>query len=571
MAVWATLAVWAALAARISKGSQHRQEFGNDTDGVSKIALPEGYNFTASDDASAIETVVRITGGAHSRDDDEEGGELGVGEVEEESAAQAIEEANVERSVDRIIDQHDNTFILSHPNADVASLTLDAQLIADITVVLTSAAVFGALFEMIRQPTINGYLVAGALVGPGGLALVSELVQVESLAQLGVSLLLFGLGMELNMSKLRAMWGVTLTPFLQGVFIGAILSMSSTSVVVKCLEATKSTASAFGNITIGTLILQDMSVGLMFALLPVFKPVPFLDASADEAAEVNAAILLLMLRMTFKLIVAMGTAYLIARHILPYLLKTLRCHASHELAQLSLVSFCFSGAWVFGRCGLSDELGAFVMGVMITIANAQNRPDENALSRHSIESMHNVMAAMFVASTALIISPRFLGQHIVILTICTFLLMLVKCMLIAAVVTWFGYNIRTSMAVGVSMAHLGLHAVARHCYPVPAIYMLLLGIAALSLLSVPFVIQGVAMLLGSSGGVEIEDAVSAFDSPREQDPILPCFPLGGKGHINGSPPGWSSAFMFFNNFRSRKATRKGNGDMSSIPLDQSDP
>ena len=65
---------------------------------------------------------------------------------------------------------------------------------------------------------------------------------------------------------------VLATPVMQGAFIGALLSMSSTSVVVKCLEVTRTTASAYGQITIGTLILQDCMVGLMFALMPVFKP-----------------------------------------------------------------------------------------------------------------------------------------------------------------------------------------------------------------------------------------------------------------------------------------------------------
>eukprot|EP00798_Chlamydomonas_sp_ICE-L_P020213 gene20213-26959_t len=134
-----------------------------------------------------------------------------MGEEEPLSAAELIAaEGNMERSVDRIIDRHDNTFILSNPSSHVASLTLDAQLVADITVVLAAASVFGAVFEFFGQPTINGYLVAGALVGPGGLNLIMELVQVESLAQLGVSLLLFGLGMELDLKKLKAVWGVTM-------------------------------------------------------------------------------------------------------------------------------------------------------------------------------------------------------------------------------------------------------------------------------------------------------------------------------------------------------------------------
>jgi Kef-type K+ transport system membrane component KefB len=129
-------------------------------------------------------------------------------------------------------------------------------------VVLVAAAALGAVFEAIGQPTINGYLIAGAMVGPGGLGWVKELVQVESIAQLGVYLLLFALGMELNLSKLKSVGGVSIiggsvqillamaiggavsawmcdSPVTPGVFTGALLAMSSTSVVVKCLEVTR--------------------------------------------------------------------------------------------------------------------------------------------------------------------------------------------------------------------------------------------------------------------------------------------------------------------------------------------
>ncbi len=135
--------------------------------------------------------------------------------------------------------------------------------------------------------------------------------QVESLAQLGVQLLLFSLGRELSLSKLRpvlrvallggclqilaltaiggAVGGVIGGSIQQGLFVGALLSMSSTSVVIKCLETTRSTATAYGQLTIGTLILQDCSVGLMFALMPAFAHKSGARAGDAAAAAVTAA------------------------------------------------------------------------------------------------------------------------------------------------------------------------------------------------------------------------------------------------------------------------------------------
>lgn len=132
--------------------------------------------------------------------------------------------------------------------------------------------------ELLGQPVINGYFIAGSLVGPGGLGWVKELVQVQSVAQLGVSLLLFTLGLEFSLSKLRAVRGVALAGGVlevvlmailsgvfakiiggrthEGIFTGLLVAMSSTSIVVKCLADSKTSNTAVGQITIGTLILQ---------------------------------------------------------------------------------------------------------------------------------------------------------------------------------------------------------------------------------------------------------------------------------------------------------------------------
>eukprot|EP00798_Chlamydomonas_sp_ICE-L_P020217 gene20217-26968_t len=112
--------------------------------------------------------------------------------------------------------------------------------------------------------------------------------------------------------------------------------------------------------------------------------------------------------MLFKLSVALITGLLIAQYLLPHLLRLLRTSASKELSQLCMVSICLCGAWAFARFGLSEELGAFVAGVMVSVSNSSGKPEDEHLNldRDSIESMHNVMAALFVASTALVISPR---------------------------------------------------------------------------------------------------------------------------------------------------------------------
>ena len=84
--------------------------------------------------------------------------------------------------MDRLIDSDENEYVLSRPRTGV-TLTLDPVLLQDLTIVLAASSLFGCAFEAIRQPVINGYILAGSLVGPGGFALVKEIVQIESLAQ----------------------------------------------------------------------------------------------------------------------------------------------------------------------------------------------------------------------------------------------------------------------------------------------------------------------------------------------------------------------------------------------------
>eukprot|EP00877_Chromochloris_zofingiensis_P006119 jgi/Chrzof1/1760/Cz10g20050.t1_KEA4[v5.2] len=536
---------------RISKNRDRKPEKATETDGSADNQ--EQKTGSSKDDASADGG---SSSSSSSSSNDVQDGQPQATEPQA-APAKAAELPSLDKDVDRIIDSRDNEFVLSAPKDGVAALTLDPLLIQDLTLLLASAAVMGMIFEGIKQPVINGYLVAGAIVGPGGFQLIKELVQVESLAQLGVQLLLFGLGRELSIQKLRSVWGVALlggslqilalmfmggavsailrTSVHQGVFIGALLSMSSTTVVIKCLEVTKATNSAYGQITIGTLILQDCSVGLMFAMMPAFG---HSTLPGGSSADANWAVLMLVFKVCFKLAIMVSVAMLAARLLLPWCLRLLLRHASRELVQLSLVGFCVSMAWVSGFLELSEELGAFVAGAMVAtgeralfnmgfiiLPSANSSPSGTPRSgcglhpaltplTHtaegrtlagtvgaSIESIENVLTALFVASIGLIMSPMFLWHHALILTCGTLVVMVVKSVVVGVVVNMFGINIRTSVAVGLSMAHIGefsfvLLSMANQLKLLsPQLYSLLLGVTAMSLLTTPMVIMLTSRLL----------------------------------------------------------------------------
>ncbi|KAG8657027.1 hypothetical protein MANES_03G032400v8 [Manihot esculenta] len=349
---------------------------------------------------------------------------------------------------------------------------------------------------LIDRKVITGYLLAGSIIGPGGLSFVSEMVQVETVAQFGVIFLLFALGLEFSTTKLRvvravAILGGLLQIFLfmclcgitvslcggkssDGVFVGAFLSMSSTAVVLKFLMEKNSINSLHGQVTIGTLILQDCAVGLLFALLPV------LGGSSGILQGVMSMTKSLMLLVIFLAILT-----ILSRTCVPWFLKLMISLSSetNELYQLASVAFCLLVAWCSDKLGLSLELGSFAAGVMISTTD---------LAQHTLEQVEpirNFFAALFLASIGMLIHVHFLWNHVDILLAAVLLVIIIKTAVVATVVKAFRYNNKTSLLVGMSLAQIGEFAFvllsrASNLHLVEGkLYLLLLGTTALSLVS----------------------------------------------------------------------------------------
>ena len=459
------------------------------------------------------------------------------------AAAGARGGGSVDAEVDRIIDSQDNEYVLSSPKDASAGLTLDPQLVRDLTAVLAAATVGGASLEAAGQPQISGYFLAGSAVGPGGLKLVKEIVQVESLAQLGVQLLLFGLGLDSSAGKLRAVRGValgggalqiaaftalgggaarlvggsvalvrggggeggrdgrraraTLPPrsrLHQGLFIGALVSMSSTSVVVKCLADTRGGGGAHGAVAVGTLILQDCAVGLLFALTPA------LAHAASGGSVTRGGVLRVAGRMAASLAGAAAVAALAARAALPRAAAALGRTASAELYQLAILSYCLLAGWASAAAGLSTELGAFVAGAALA------RTDQRERAAAALEPAKSLFLALFIASTGLVMSPPFLLAHARVLAGAFLLVVAAKAAIIALIVRAFGLPARTALGVGLTLAQISefafvlLSAGSRLGLLTFKLYQLLMGTTALSLLATPFLVRAAGVAAGEGGG-----------------------------------------------------------------------
>uniref|UniRef100_A0A2N9F7X8 Cation/H+ exchanger transmembrane domain-containing protein n=1 Tax=Fagus sylvatica TaxID=28930 RepID=A0A2N9F7X8_FAGSY len=353
-----------------------------------EVADAGSFNNSVAEQQAVLETVARVK----SKKND----------TKEEKSFQLqnvfnLDNDNRAEDTPTLIDRKDNVFIISNFKSKYPVLQLDIRLISDLVVVIVSATCGGIAFACAGQPVITGYLLAGSFIGPGGFSFVSEMVQVETVAQFGVVFLLFALGLEFSITKLRvvravAVLGGLLQIFLfmclcgitaslcggkasEGVFVGAFLSMSSTAVVLKFLMDKASTNSLHGQVTIGILILQDCAVGLLFALLPV------LGGTSGVLQGVMSMTKLLVVLITFLAVLS-----ILSRTCVPWLLKLM----------ISLSSQCSD------KLGLSLELGSFAAGVMIATTD---------LAQHTLEQVGMSLAQ--IGEFAFVLLSRASNLHLV--------------------------------------------------------------------------------------------------------------------------------------------------------------
>ncbi|ESW32990.1 hypothetical protein PHAVU_001G034400 [Phaseolus vulgaris] len=487
-----------------------------------EVADPGSFNNSVAEQQAVLETVARVTPNKN--------------ETKDEKSFQLHNVFNRGEDTPMLIDRKDNVFIISNFKSKYPVLQLDLRLISDLVVAIVSATCGGVAFAFAGQPVITGYLLAGSVVGPGGFNFISEMVQVETVAQFGVIFLLFALGLEFSTTKLRvvravAVLGGLLQIFLfmcmcgltvslcggkasEGVFVGAFLSMSSTAVVLKFLMEKNTTNALHGQVTIGTLILQDCAVGLLFALLPV------LGGTSGVFHGV-----LSMTKLLVTLIAFLSVLTILSRTCLPWLLKLMISLSSqtNELYQLASVAFCLLVAWCSDKLGLSLELGSFAAGVMIATT------DQAQHTLEQIEPIRNLFAALFLASIGMLIHVHFLWNHVDILVASVILVIVIKTIIIASVVKGFGYNNKTSVLVGMSMAQIGEFAFvllsrASNLHLVEGkLYLLLLGTTALSLVTTPLLFKLIpavvhlgVLLRWFSPDSSVEIGYSKVDSLRSE-------------------------------------------------------
>jgi monovalent cation:H+ antiporter-2, CPA2 family len=257
-------------------------------------------------------------------------------------------------------------------------------LLDELAIVAALAVAVTVLLARLKLPTVAGLLLAGALLGPFGLRLVSSVAAIEVLAEVGVVLLLFSIGLEFSLERLRnilrqvALGGalqVGLTtavttliavalgePVSRGVFYGFAFALSSTAIVLRALSERRELDAPHGKFIVGTLIFQDLCV------VPMVLIVPLLGA-AGPVGEAAVSIALALGKAT---LVVFGTV-LVARFVVPKILGWVDASRSREVFLLAILALCIGTAWLTSMVGLSLALGAFLGGMVVADTEYSHR------------------------------------------------------------------------------------------------------------------------------------------------------------------------------------------------------
>ena len=331
--------------------------------------------------------------------------------------------------------------------------------VASIAILLSAALVGGMIAHRLRQPVILGYLIIGIAVGPHALSLVDDLKLIETIATMGVALLMFTLGLEISIAQLRevgkvGIWGglmqigVTFALGLivgyqlfnwhltQSILFGLIISLSSTAVCLKVLMERGELTSVRGRIMIAFLILQDIAVVIMMVALPLMG-----NAGGNLPLALGMAI--------GKAVLFVGVAIVLGRWVLPWLMGRVGGVRARELFLLSVLILCLGAAIGTHVFGLSVVFGAFLVGLVLR----ETRFVHQALAE--ITPLRDVFATLFFVSLGMLLDPAFVIHHWASILLTVVVIISLKFLVVFSIIRLFGYGNRVAFVTGAGLFQIG--------------------------------------------------------------------------------------------------------------------
>ncbi|GAB3739064.1 cation:proton antiporter [Silanimonas algicola] len=346
----------------------------------------------------------------------------------------------------------------------------------DVTLIIMLAAAFGGalvlgwLAHRLRLPAIVGFLAAGVLIGPATPGYVADMALASQLAEIGVMLLMFGVGLHFSLDDLMKVRGIALPGALlqiaaalamgfglatwwdwswgAGLVFGMTLSVASTVVLLKALEARGLLETSDGKIAVGWLVVEDLVMVLVLVLLPVVAPLMLSEGTGATVTgkALGAAIGLTVLKVTAFFVVML----VIGRRVYPKLLWAIAKTGNRELFTLAVVSSAIGIA--VGAAALFDvsfALGAFFAGMMMRESDFSHRAAEESLP------LRDAFAVLFFVSVGMLFDPAVLVEEPLRVLAVVGVVVVGKTIAAILVVRALRYPWRTALTVGGSLAQIG--------------------------------------------------------------------------------------------------------------------
>jgi CPA2 family monovalent cation:H+ antiporter-2 len=341
-------------------------------------------------------------------------------------------------------------------------------LIATIVGCIVLAFIFGTLANKLGMPPLIGYLVAGIVVGPYTPGFVADAHLAQELAEIGVILLMFGVGLHFSLKDLLAVKAIAIPgallqivfatllgmglgwaigwPLGQGIIFGLALSCASTVVLLTALQERRLVDTHRGQIAIGWLIVEDIIMVLALVLIPALSSV-----LGGHGAVLSTAEIFTMLAITIGKVIAFVVVMLVfGKRAIPWILERIAATGSRELFGLSVLAialgFALGSTYLFG---VSFALGAFFAGMMLAESELSHRAADESLP------LREVFSVLFFVSVGMLFDPSILIREPLLVFATVFIIVVGKSLVSLVLVLAFGRPLSTALTISASLAQIG--------------------------------------------------------------------------------------------------------------------
>lgn len=375
-----------------------------------------------------------------------------------------------------------------------------ATFLQDLAVIMIVAGIVTIIFHQLKQPVVLGYILSGVILSrhTPPFAFIQDENTIKTLAELGVVFLMFSLGLEFNISKLFRVGVAALIAasaeiilmilvgfeigqffgwkYMDSLFLGAMLAISSTTIIIKALNELGMKREGFAQMIFGILIIEDILAMGILAIL--------------SSIAISGSLNIVSFTTTMgKLFVFLITSIVIGIFLVPKLLSYVARFKSREMLLVAVLGLCFGFSLLVIKLGYNVALGAFLIGAMMAEAR------EIKLIEKLVEPLTNMFSAIFFVSIGLLVDPGVMHHYIGPIIVITIALVIGKVLVCSLGVFLAGRDARTSMRVGMGLAQIGefsfiiaslgvsLKVMSAYLYPV------IVAVSAITTFLTPYLIR----------------------------------------------------------------------------------